>query len=254
MKIGFFRFLIAVLLIGFGVVLVLENIGVMDFNGRDAWGYIYPSLFILFGIKWMIDRMKHRGGSYAWGSFFFIFGSLLLLDRFDIITFTFGDVFKLWPLLIIYFGFQFIGNSFKPKVIIQKKGNHEEVIDAEYSNSSFFTVGNHEFNKPNWKVEPTTIKTLAGDFYYDFSKAYIPEKEIPITVNALAGDVHILIPENIEFQIKASVKAGDIDIVGQTVDGINRSLSYVTPNYDTATRKLNFTLKLKAGSIRVDLV
>lgn len=98
------------------------------------------------------------------------------------------------------------------------------------------------------------MKTLAGDFYYDFSKAYIPEKEIPITISSLAGDVHILVPENLEFQVYASVKAGDIDIVGQSVDGINRSLSYVTPNYDSATRKINLTLKLKAGSIRVDYV
>ncbi|MEN2767707.1 cell wall-active antibiotics response protein LiaF [Ornithinibacillus xuwenensis] len=251
MKNGFFRYLIAAALIGFGVVLVLENIGVMDFNSRNAWSYIYPSLFALVGIKWVVDRVRHRGGSYFWGSFFFIFGALLLLDRFEVISFTFNDVFKLWPLLIVYFGFMFIGKSTRPKVIIESSS---EKNDKENHNSSFFTVGNHEFNQPNWKVEPTTIKTLAGDFYYDFSKAYIPEKEIPITISALAGDVHILIPENLEFQVNASVKAGDIDIVGQTVDGINRSLKYVSTNYDNATRKLDLTLKLKAGSIRVDSV
>ncbi|WP_042149133.1 cell wall-active antibiotics response protein LiaF [Paucisalibacillus sp. EB02] len=250
MKSGFFRFLIAAVLIIFGVVLVLENIGVLEFNSENAWGYIYPSIFVLFGLKWMIDRMRHRGGSWVWGSFFFIYGSLLLFDRFDVIEFAFRDVFKLWPLLIVYFGFLFIGKSTKPKVIIHKGGSTVEKED----NSSFFTVGNHEFNKPNWKVEPTTVKTLAGDFYYDFSKAYIPEKEIPITISSLAGDVHILVPENLEFQVHASVKAGDIDVVGQSVDGINRSLNYVTPNYDNATRKINFNLKLKAGSIRVDYV
>ncbi|WP_047986161.1 cell wall-active antibiotics response protein LiaF [Ornithinibacillus californiensis] len=250
MKVGFFRYLIAAVLIAFGVVLVLENIGVMEFNIKNAWSYIYPSLFVLFGLKWIIERMRHRGGSWIWGSFFLIFGSLLLMDRFDVIAFAFNDVFKLWPLLIVYFGFMFIGKSGKPKVIIHNGGSKVEKDE----NSSFFTVGNHEFNQPNWKVEPTTVKTLAGDFYYDFSKAYIPEKEIPISISSLAGDVHILVPENLEFQINASVKAGDIDIVGQSVDGINRSLSYVTPNYDTAKRRINFTLKLKAGSIRVDYV
>lgn len=250
MKIGFFRFLAATVLILFGVVLVLENIGLIEFSSKSAWGYIYPSLFVLFGIKWMVDRFRHRGGSWVWGSFFFIFGTLLLLGRFGLITFAFNDVFKLWPLLIVYIGFMFIGNSGKPKVIIHQ----DDVTINKDGNSSFFTVGNHEYNQPNWKVEPTTIRTLAGDFYYDFSKAYIPEKEIPINISSLAGDVHILIPENLEFQVKASVKAGDIDIVGESVDGINRSLTYVTPNYDTATRKLNLNLKLKAGSIRIDYV
>lgn len=246
------RFLVAVALIAFGVVLVLENIGIIEyeFNSRTAWGYIYPSIFVLFGIKWMVDRFRHRGGSWAWGSFFFIFGALLLSDRFGWIVFQFNDVFKLWPLLIIYIGFAVIGNSGKPKVIIQKTGDYDESEE----NSSFFTVGNHEYNKPNWKVEPTTVKTLAGDFYYDFSKGYIPEKEIPFTISALAGDVHLIIPENLEFKVKASVKAGDIDVIGNTVDGINRTLNYETPNYDSAKRKLNLTLKLKAGSIRVDYV
>lgn len=247
---GFFRYLVAAALIAFGVVLVLENIGIIEINSKSAWGYIYPSLFVVFGIKLMVDRFKHRGGSWGWGSFFFIFGSLLLLNRFGMIEFTFNDVFKLWPLLIIYIGFMVIGNSGKPKVVIHKDG---DPLNSGES-SSFFTVGSHEYNKPNWKVEPTTIKSLAGDFYYDFSKGYIPEKEIPITISALAGDVHLLIPENLEFKVNATVKAGDIDIVGNTVDGINRSLSYETPNYHSAIRKLNINLKLKAGSIRVDYV
>ncbi|WP_010093702.1 cell wall-active antibiotics response protein LiaF [Ornithinibacillus scapharcae] len=246
------RYFVAAALIAFGLVLVLGNIGVIDFewNSRTAWSYIYPSLFVIFGIKCMIDRFRHRGGSWAWGSFFFIFGSLLLLDRFGIIFFKFNDVFKLWPLLIIYIGFAVIGNSGKPKVIIQKDGDY----DKSEESTTYFTVGDYEYNKPNWKVEPMTIKTFAGDFYYDFSKGYIPEKEIPISISALAGDVHLIIPENLEFRVNASIKAGDIDIVGNTVDGINRSLNYETPNYDSAKRKLTFTLKLKAGSIRVDYV
>ncbi|WP_047982492.1 cell wall-active antibiotics response protein LiaF [Ornithinibacillus contaminans] len=248
---GFFRWLFATVIITFGVILVLENIGLMELNMKSAWSYIYPSFFAVFGLKSMLSRMRNRGGSWAWGSFFFIFGSLLLLDRFDIITFSFNDVFKLWPLLIVYVGFMFIGKSGRPKVYIET-GDGDTEKDGH--NSSFFSVGSHEYNKLNWKVQPTTMKSLAGDFYYDFSKAYIPEKEIPFYISTLAGDVHILIPENLEFQINASVKAGEIDIVGQSVDGINRSLSFITPNYDSATRKLDITLKVKAGSIRVDYV
>ncbi|GGA73581.1 cell wall-active antibiotics response protein LiaF [Ornithinibacillus halotolerans] len=250
MRRGFFRYIIAAILIAFGLILVLENIGLLEFNSKNAWGYIYPTFFVLYGLKLMIDRMRKIGGSWTWGSFLLIFGTLLLFDRFEIIEFAFRDVVKLWPLLIIYMGFMFIGNSSKPKVIIHRNGSEFRKDE----NSSYFTVGNHEYNQPNWKVEPMMIKTLAGDFYYDFSKAYIPEKEIPVTISSLAGDVHMLIPENLDFKVTASVKAGDIDIIGNQVDGINRSLSYQTPNYDSAKRKINFTLKLKAGSIRIDYV
>lgn len=243
------RYFIALVLILMGTALVLANVGVIDFDMNNAWLYIYPIIFIFFGIKWMIDKIRYNGGSWIFGSFFFLFGSLLLSDRFDLIAFHFGDVLKLWPLLIVYVGFSFIGHSkSNEKVFKDWKGSNKK---HKRYNKDFFTVGNHEYSQPNWKVEPMNLKSMAGDFYLDFSKAFIPDEEIPITINALAGDVHILVPENVEFQVDASVKAGDIDIVGQKIDGIQRSMNYKTEDYDNGVRKLNMSIKLKAGSIRV---
>ncbi|WP_164669563.1 cell wall-active antibiotics response protein LiaF [Virgibacillus doumboii] len=242
---GFFRNLLALLLILVGGTLILANLEIIDMDVENAWLYIYPIIFILFGMKWMIDRMRYKGGSWLFGSFFFIFGSLLMLDRFYVITFYFKDVYKLWPLLIIYFGFLFIGSSRKRIHISKGKKNKMK------NDSSFSLAGDYEYNQPNWKVEPMNLKSLAGDFYLDFSKAFIPEKEIPIAIKSLAGDVHILIPENIEFRVEAYVKAGEIDVVGQKAEGVQRSLSHETPDYDSAVRKLDLFIDLKAGSVRV---
>ncbi|SHG73588.1 cell wall-active antibiotics response protein LiaF [Ornithinibacillus halophilus] len=252
MRKGFLSYIFAVALIALGIILILENIGIAAFNAKETWLVIYPTLFVLLGIKWMIDRIRHKGGSWVFGSFFFIFGSLLLLDRFDVIQFVFKDIFKLWPLLIVYFGFMFINSNRSGNVIIHTSDGKSK--KKYYNNGSYFTVGSHEYNEPNWKVEPMNLSNLAGDFYLDFTKAYIPEKEIPINIKALAGDVHLLIPENLEFRIYASVKAGDIDVIGQSVDGINRTLSYETERYEEAERKLDLNITLKAGSIRVDYV
>lgn len=251
MRIGFVRFLLAVTLISFGLILILENIGVGTWNFKNAWLYIYPLMFFFYGFKLMIDRMKYKGGSWLFGSFLAIFGSLLLLDRFDMIAFKFSDIGKLWPLLIVYLGFLMFRHSFGHSIIVNQ---HKKEKDKKFYKNSSFSIGNYEYTQPNWKVEPLYLTNLAGDFYLDFTKAFIPDKETPITISALAGDVHILMPENVEFNVDASVKAGDIDIAGQSVEGINRSLTYKTADYDNAIRKINFTLKLKAGSVRVDLI
>lgn len=249
MKSSFIRYLLASVLILIGAALVLANVGIIDFNINNAWIYIYPILFILVGIKWMVDKIRYKGGSWIFGSFFFIFGTLLLLDRFQVINFTFWDVLKLWPLLIVYIGFSFAGHSKgREKVFV---GTDKAGKTKTFNGNNFFSIGDQEFNQPNWKVEPMDLKSMAGDFYLDFSKAFIPGKETPITVNGMAGDVHILMPENVEFRIDASVKAGDIDVLGQIMDGINRRTTFETANYDTAARKINFSIKLKAGSIRV---
>jgi len=276
-----FQYVIAFIIIAVGTILIIENLGIATFNLQNAWLYLYPIVFIVFGIKWMVDRLRRKGGSWIAGSFFFIFGSLLLLDRFDMIEFVFKDIYKLWPLFIVYIGFSIIGHSRKKnkfyvnyKESKKDRRNNEYNNDSEnssdsdskwdskskkkhkkfYDNSSMFSIGDHEFNSPNWKVEPMYLNNLVGDFYLDFTKAYIPEEKITISISALAGDIHILIPENVEFRAIASVIAGEVKIDSQSLEGINRSLSYESSDFHNAEKKLDFTLNLKAGSIRVDRV
>ncbi|MFC4559164.1 cell wall-active antibiotics response protein LiaF [Virgibacillus kekensis] len=246
---SFVRYVLALVLILGGGALVLANLRLIDFEIGEVWIYIYPVIFVMLGLKWIVDKIRYNRGSWIFGSFFLLFGTLLLLDRFNVLDFEIDDVYKLWPLLIVYIGFSFFSGT-SPKRKHRTKDKWKGKKPHKYY-SGGFTVGSHEYNQPNWKVEPMNLRSLAGDFYIDFSKAFIPEEEIPIDVHSLAGDVHILIPENIPFQVDATVKAGEIDVVGQKSEGISRHLSYVTDDYETAVRKLDITVELKAGSIRV---
>ncbi|WP_226038035.1 cell wall-active antibiotics response protein LiaF [Aquibacillus saliphilus] len=256
MKKNLLRNSVAIIIILLGIALVLTNIGVVSLEFTEAWIYIYPFFFILLGVKWLWDGLRGRWGLGA-GSFIVIFGGLLLLDRFAIVDFTFWDIYKLWPLLFVYLGFSFFGTSNKR----EKKKKFQFIFDSDDHHNSekmygkkSFAVGDHKFNTPNWKVEPMELWNAVGDYHIDFTKAFIPDKEIPITIQGWAGDIRILMPENVEFSLEAHVKAGDINVFGQTADGINRQVTYVTPDYNESTRKLIIYLKLQAGSIRVDKV
>lgn len=246
------RNLLAMFLIIIGITLFLINIDIIDLDIKGVWHFIYPVFFIIIGLKWMIGYIMTRRDSWIFGSFFIIFGSLLLLGRFDVIDFYFGDIYKLWPLLIVYIGFTIIGGKKHPKIIvIRNKDKNKKENKREYHS---FSIGEHEFNTMNWKVTPMELKNAVGDYFIDFSKAFIPEEEIPITISSWAGDIRILMPENVEFRVVASVLAGDINIIGETSEGINRNLFYETENYETATQKLDLYLKMSAGSIRIDKV
>ncbi|MDC3413751.1 cell wall-active antibiotics response protein LiaF [Terrihalobacillus insolitus] len=257
MRNHFLRNIFAIFVILFGVFLVFNNLNIVSWNMDQAWGFVYPTFFVLLGIKWIIDFFKGHGG-FASGTFLLVFGLLLLLDRFNVLSFTFFDVYKLWPLLLVYIGFsifksankknrkrkfQFVFDSARP--IKDTKGNAKK---------QRFVIGDHTFNQSNWTVEPMDLWNAIGDYHIDFTKAFIPDKEIPISIQGWAGDIRILIPENIEFTLEAQVKAGDIHVFGQDVDGINRNLTYETHGFADATRKLNIFLRLKAGSIKVDKV
>lgn len=255
----FIRSLIAFVVIVIGVLLVLQNLDVIELDMNGIWPYTYSLLFIIFGLKWFIDDLRKDGGSWIFGSFLFVFGALLLLGELQVIHFNFNDIFKLWPLLIIYIGFSIIGKpkrkkNFKFVIDTDDKKAHTVEFETKKKHGNRFSVGDHQFKDPNWKVEPMNLYNAAGDYYIDFSKAFIPEKEIPISINSWAGDIQILMPENVACRIDATVYAGEINIMGQTSEGINRSLYYVSDDYDEATRKLTITLTLKAGSVRVDKV
>ncbi|MDL4842768.1 cell wall-active antibiotics response protein LiaF [Aquibacillus rhizosphaerae] len=256
-KKNFMRNIVAIIIILLGTALVLINVGLVSWEFAEAWLYVYPAFFILLGCKWFFDGLKGKGGLWT-GSFLTVFGGLLLMDRFELLEFKFMDIYKLWPLLIVYLGFSLFGSSNKRK----KKKTFQFIFDSDdhkdsekmYGKKQKFVVGDHKFNTPNWKVEPLELWNAVGDYHIDFTKAFIPDKEIPIRIQGWAGDVRILMPENIDFSLEAHVKAGDINVFGQSAEGINRTLTFVTPNYEVATRKLTIYLSLKAGSIRVDKV
>ncbi|WP_407271637.1 cell wall-active antibiotics response protein LiaF [Radiobacillus sp. PE A8.2] len=252
----FFRNIAAIVVILLGVTLVLANVGVVTWEINDAWLYIYPTFFVLLGLKLIWDAITGRWGLWA-GLFLLIFGGLLLMDRFDILVFGFWDVYKLWPLLIVYVGFSIFSTSTNKKNR-KKNPKFQFIYDSDgaktYPNKQKFAIGDHKFNSPNWKVEPMDLWNAVGDYHIDFTKAFIPDKEIPIKIQGWAGDIRILMPENVDFRVEAHVKAGDIAVFGERVDGINREIFYETRDYETATRKLNIYLSLKAGDIRVDKV
>lgn len=255
----FMRSLIAFVIIIVGILLVLQNLDVIDMDISGIWPYTYASLFIIFGLKWLIDDLRKDGGNWIFGSFLFVFGALLFLGELQVIHFNFDDIFKLWPLLIIYIGFSIIGKpkrkkNFKFVIDTDDKKDHTVEFETKKKHGNRFSVGDHQFTEPNWKVEPMSLYNAAGDYYIDFSKAFIPEKETPISINSWAGDIQILMPENVACRIDASVKAGEINVMGQTSEGVNRKVFYETDDYDEATRKLTITLKLTAGSVRVDKV
>ncbi|WP_099157323.1 cell wall-active antibiotics response protein LiaF [Virgibacillus ndiopensis] len=248
------RNLMALLFIVIGAVLVLANFDIIYFDVTDVWNLLLPIILIVFGIKWFTNDIRKWGGSWMGGSFLIIFGVLLLLGYFDVINFTFSDVFKLWPLLIIYIGFSIIGKPGRGmKFSIMTDSKKDNNVESKRKGNRF-SIGDHEFKKPNWKVEPMDLFNAAGNYYIDFTKAFIPEKEIPITINSWAGDVQILLPENLAFRIDASVKAGEINVLGESADGVNRNVFYESTDYENAVRKIDIRLKLKAGSILVDRV
>lgn len=246
-----FPILLASLFVLIGCILFLSNLNIISLEMNWSWVNIYPFLLLFFGLKLWIDSLLKRGGSWVAGSFLTIFSSLLLLDRFGIFPFAFSDIWQLWPLLFIYIGF---GILFRKSGSKYKFEYDTESSSSKRPKSKHMMIGDHSFNEENWKVEPMNLWNGVGDYKFDFTRAFIPDLDTPITVRGWVGDVKMLVPKHVPFRVDAKVKTGDIRVAGHKADGMNRSFQFETEDYSSATRRLTINIDLGVGSIRVEQV
>lgn len=269
-KLSLTNFIISIALVAAGILLLLVNLGVISAEINQFFVYIIPSLLVLLGLKWLFEALfsKGRHGSFFGGLFSTIYGGLLIGDLLNFVEFDYGDILKLWPLLLVYFGLSvFKGSRHKDK---KKKWHFEYDSNGKYEHEKdykkhknrnqgresgvFNLVGDGNFTGPNWSVEPMDIHKAILDYDFDFTSAFIPDMETDITLSGWVGDVKVRLPEDIDFMVEGRASIGDIKIASYRGDGLGKDLYYKTPGYDEATRKLKFTFNFKIIDLRIDQV
>ncbi|KGP90054.1 hypothetical protein N780_07465 [Pontibacillus chungwhensis BH030062] len=250
-RVSFTNFILALVLIVGGTFILMANLDVISLEMWQLFSYSYPFILLVVGLKFILDSILKRDDRFGLGVLTSVFAALLVMDRFEWITFTAGDIWLLWPLIFVIIGFRiFLSKGTKPKVEIRFDDDHQD----ESFKRKKSAIGDYSFTSSDWAVEPMNLWNAVGDYKFDFTKAFIPEKDTPFKLSGIVGDVKILMPENVAFRVEANVKTGDIRILEQKADGFNRVMSYQTPDYETSTRKVTFYINLKVGNIRLDRV
>jgi predicted membrane protein len=89
-----------------------------------------------------------------------------------------------------------------------------------------------------------------GKLTLDLSDLALTEStEVAATVGA--GDMMILLPADVPVSIDAAAGAGQIDLLGETTEGISVSKTYTSDEFDTAAVTLTLDLDVAAGNIEV---
>lgn len=236
---------------------------------------------------------RRRGGSshgWFWGLAFLTVGTLLFLSKLDIIFFSLHMVWQLWPLLLIYLGISIMSDrnkrinfriehdgwedsSFSKRSHEKRKRNYNKNSEAAsgsdpgddrpkgewHSTNGNPGGGSHfvrslHYNKPNWTVEPMDVWQGVGDYHFDFSRAFIPERETLIKLSGWVGDIDIFLPGDVAFKVDAQANVGDMNVLRHKQDGINPYVHYKSPDYDEAERKLAFDFDFKVLDLHIERV
>lgn len=89
-----------------------------------------------------------------------------------------------------------------------------------------------------------------GDLTLDLSDLRLTES-MTVTASVGAGTLEIDLPPGLAVSIAANVGAGEIDLLGETAEGLAVSRSYESPDFDTADVALTLDLDVSAGEIEV---
>lgn len=282
------KWTIAVALIGYGVLIFLEAVGLSHHPQSYYLGIWWPALLIVYGVEWILGR---RGkGDLLWPIASILLGAWFLLHNVGVISLAVFHPFDLVvALFLVYIGVSIL----KPRSIRlrwsfkKSSGNvnsgdptagdwqgwkenlkqsvkdtigkavHEDGFYVRYHPGEKRTfrvpsLGDLRYGDSPWLLQPIVLENLVGTLRVNLATATISDAEFPIVVNGGAGEVRIQVPEDLPVHVDIEVFAGEVRLFEQKVSGLStRAVVWEDPEFDQAIRKVRIYIRLKFGEVRV---
>lgn len=263
-KVNVSKYLLAILLIGTGVVFLLNNFGVIETNIGQLLGTYWPIFMMVVGV-WIIisplfERRKYRGdyaGNVIIGSVIALLGWNFLAKNLGLYTISFSLIWNvLWPSLLIYIGFRLLyrkkrepkWHRYDDKSGLD--GVHFGGKKGPHSYKGIF-IGDLNMGKEPFELKDLHIWNGVGDIDLDLTRAVIPDGESNILITGWIGDVEIIVPKDMFVWIESQIRIGEIEMLGNSESGLGKEQSYKSVGYDDAEQKVHIVIEQKIGDIRV---
>ena len=174
------------------------------------------------------------------GLILIVLGLLLLLAALGAISF--GNAMAIfWSLGLILIGL----------LIIWTPGRLHYLHHLKQSGVA---VGDIRIGDSEWDLKDMETRVGAGQLRLDLTKARIQPGETRLKVSGGMGKIEILAPSGLSISVQSEVGAGSINILGQKADGVGRQVSFTTPGYETAEKKVRMDLSLMIGELSLSSV
>ncbi|MDP6509951.1 MAG: cell wall-active antibiotics response protein LiaF [Dehalococcoidia bacterium] len=112
-------------------------------------------------------------------------------------------------------------------------------------------VGNIRIGNGDWDLRDMDTGIGMGELRLDLSHARIPGGETNLRLKGGMGKIQIVVPAGLSITAHAEVVLGSISLLGHKEGGISRQLSFTSPNYAAAERKVNLQLSLFMGEASI---
>ncbi len=177
---------------------------------------------------------------------FFLAGSAGILDP-ETVTRVF------WPALLILCGILLLVRRRTPggqERMIHDKPSGDPFHASDQINSST-VFGDSDFSLSSTAFRGGFISKIFGNARVNLSTCKPAEGEQELRISSVFGDAEVLLPRNEACAVHASTLFGSLAVQGQQRDGFSSTLTYESPGFAVASRKLRIHVSQVFGNIRV---
>jgi lia operon protein LiaF len=233
-----------IILIG-GMLLLLE---VLFFNRGLIFSLLISSGMIYLGRK--RGTKKRKGRILFWAGIFFFCASI-----FNMMTFKFFLV-----AILLYFFIQFANSKRNPKTISPILAEPKMLIEDETVVQCKPLLENVLFGQQKtpadvYEWNDINIQSWVGDTVIDLSYTVFPKGETVIMIRNGIGNIHILVPYDMEVSVHHSVLAGSTCIFDYHDPKIfNKVVNIKTLEYEKSEQKIKIFTSLMVGNLEVNRI
>lgn len=174
-----------------------------------------------------------------WGLILIIAGLLFLLNNFHIEIF---GAIPFWSLVLIGFGVYLIYRAMRK----------ERISDSAMNDFKIF--GDTRNDNVTGVFDGADISHFIGDTELNLVNAELKPGVNQITLSSFIGDIRIFVKRDTAVKIHGSNLIGDLRFFDIKREGIGNSFTEQTPNFDTASSKIEITGSSFVGDITITAV
>jgi predicted membrane protein len=180
-------------------------------------------------------------------------GVLFLLDNLGIADF--GTIISTyWPLILILIGIRIFFRYGRSSTQSSPSGSvisgaTQESTASMINNSNVFGDVDLKINSKEFRGG--SISNTFGDMNIDLSEIALAEGEQLLKLDGVFGDLHVLVPKDIEIAVTTHSVFGDVRVLGNMKSGFGQEISYSSPNYSAASKKLRIVSNQVFGDVKV---
>ncbi len=199
--------------------------------------------------------MSAHPRSYVGALILITLGVLFLLGNLGVANI--GDIISTyWPVILILIGVRIFFRYGRGTDHVHDA--HDPIMMGESSQQSSASAVNSSgvFGDLDLKINAKDfrggrISNTFGDMNVDLSEIELAEGEQLLKLDGVFGDLHVLVPKTIEIFVTTHSVFGDVRVLGNIKSGFGQEISYSSPNYSTATKRLRIVSNQVFGDVKI---